>query len=200
MVRQFWIYLLEEDEADLFAAIEAAAPGTTVAPGRFVRGERPERLLQGDQAGLTFPALSGREAERLVFHREASKSLVLHPVTEGPLQGAQSIDASFSDALLLRRPLPNRGCLEPARLMGETHVMRAERKLRKSPTYSVWVGTVLRKLRGTFPQSSVDFIYVAPKARAWAEAGQGKLTYLYQPVGVAPAGPAPTPVTTPQKR
>jgi hypothetical protein len=89
--------------------------------------------------------------------------------------------------------------LEPARLFGETHVMLGEKKLRKSPGYFLWLSAVHKKLKGTFPRSGVDFIHVGPRARAWVQSGEGKLTYLFQPVALEPVKSA-TQISTPQKR
>ena len=199
MVRQFWIYLLEDDEPGLFAAIESAKAGSVVAGGKFVRGGDPQAILRGELAGLRFEQLSSREDHRLVFHREASKQLVAHPVDEPPLAGASALDPSRSECLHLVRPRPVRGLLEPSRIFGETHLVRGETKLRKSPEFFLWLSAVHKKLKATFPRTGVDFIHVAPRARAWAESGDGQLTYLFQPVPLEPQA-APTPVTTPQKR
>jgi hypothetical protein len=205
MVRQFWIYLLEEDEAELWRAIEAVSPGLSVVPGRFVRGSSAEadlhsRLLRGVFEGLEFPPLSAREVQKLAFHQQASQVVVTHPVLEGPLSGTRSIDDVRSDGLLMVRPLPNRNLLEPTRLLASTHVMRAEKKIRKTPSFTVWVGALLRSLRKSFPRSGVDYIHVGPRALAWSEAGHGQLSYLYKPVAARPDVSAQTKVTTPQKR
>ena len=198
MIRQFWAYLLEEDEAELFAAIEAARPGSRVAGGRFVTRGDPQLLL-GATGDHDFAQPGRREVHRLIFHRDASTRLVSHPVLEGPLAGAQSIDTAFSECLHLVRPLPNRGSLEPSKLLGETHVMLGERKVRKSPEFTLWLAALHRALKAALPRSAVDFIHVGRHARAWAERGQGGLTYLYQPIGLEPVAP-PTPMTTPQKK
>lgn len=198
MVRQFWIYLLEEDEPGFLSAIEMAAPGSVVAGGKFVRGDT-QGILRGELTGLEFLQLSRREHHQLVFHREASKDLVVHQVTEGPFVGAQAIDVSRSDCLHLVRPAPVNGLLEPSRLFGETHLMRGEKKLRKSPSYSLWLSAVHRKLKASFPRTGVDFIHVGPAAKAWMESGKGRLTYLFQPIALEPSAP-PTQTTTPQKR
>ena len=200
MVRQFWIHLLEDDEPGLLRAIEDAAPGSFVVPGRFARGGDVEAALRNELSGIEFAQLSKRQVERLVFHRQASKTLVTHPVEEGPLAGARSIDASFSDCFLLTRPEAVGGFLEPSRLTAETHVMKAEKKHRKSPSFSVWVGVVLRALRARYGHGAVDFIHLGASATTWCEAGQGKLSYLYQPISPQPANREPTVVTTPQKR
>jgi hypothetical protein len=200
MVRQFWIHLLDEDEADLCRAVDEASLGAVVLPGRFARGDDLQRLLTGDLSGFEFPQVSGRQVERLIVHPRASKTLVSHPVEEGPLKGAQSIDIALSDCLHLIRPQPNGDYLEPARLIAETHSMRAEKKLRKSPSFSVWVGVVLRALRARYRHGAVDFIHLGAKAEAWADSGKGTLSYLYQPVSTSPLRAEPTLVTTPQKR
>jgi hypothetical protein len=197
MVRQFWLYMREADEPALFDAVARAAPGAVQVPGRFVRGDTA-RLLQGDLGGLEFGQHSSRETCRLIVHPKASQTLVLHPVLDGPLSGYSSVDVSFTDCLRWVRPVERNGWLEPARLMAETHVMRPDGKRRKTPGFTTWVGVVFRALRQAFPKSGVDFIHVAPAARAWVEAGQGQLGYLYQPVSLGPT-PA-TVVTTPQKR
>ena len=199
MVRQFWIYLLEDDEPAFFDAIESARAGGVFAGSKFVRGGDPQSILRGELAGLEFPQLSQRETHRLVFHRDASQALISHAVDEGPIEGTQAIDVSRSECLHLVRPNPVRGLLEPARLFGETHVMRGERKIRKSPNYFLWLSAVHKKLKAAFPVTGVDFIHLGPRARAWAEAGEGRLTYLFQPVPLVPQAP-PTPMTTPQKR
>jgi hypothetical protein len=199
MVRQFWIYLLDDDEAEFFAAVEAAKPGAFTVGGRFVRGGDPQAVLRGELAGLEFSQLSARETHRLIFHRQASQALVAHPVLEGPLQGAHSIDVARSECLHLVRPAPVRGLLEPSRLFGDTHVMQGEDKLRKSPGFFLWLSAVHKRLKATFPRSGVDFIHVGPRAHAWATSGEGKLTYLFQPIPLEPVK-APTPMTTPQKK
>ena len=199
MIRQFWMFLRDGDEAALYAAIESASPGSRVADGRFVTHGDPQALLGPGEPELTYAQLGRREVHRLVWHQKASTRLVAHPVLEGPLAGAQSIDTRYSECLHLVRPLPNRGMLEPAKLLGETHVMIGERKVRKSPGFTLWLAAVHRALKATFPRSAVDFIHVGPAARDWAQRGEGQLTYLYQPIGLVPVAP-PTVVTTPQKK
>ena len=73
------------------------------------------------------------------------------------------------------------------------------RLLRKSPGFFLWLSAVHKRLKATFPRSGVDFIHVGPRAQAWAKAGEGKLTYLFQPIPLEPVK-APTPMTTPQKK
>jgi hypothetical protein len=199
VIRQFWIFLRDEDEAALGAAIESASPGSRISDGRFITHGDPQTLLGLGNPELTYAQLGRREVHRLFWHQKASARLVAHPVLEGPLAGAQSIDTSFSECLHLVRPLPNRGMLEPSKLLGETHVMIGERKVRKSPGFTLWLASVHRALKAAFPRSGVDFIHLGPAARAWAEQGQGQLTYLYQPIGLVPVAP-PTAMTTPQKK
>ena len=199
MTRQFWLYMVEADEAALLATIADAAPGLITLPSKYLRNTTPEKLLAGDLAGAEFPTLGTRESHRILLHKEASKTVILHPILEGPLQGARSVDLSMTDCLYPVRPSPLRGNLEPAKLLGETHVMRAEKKLRKSPTFGTWLAAVHRKLKQAYPPTSVDFIHLAPGAREWNASGQGQLTYLYQPIKPDPVIPL-TPIRTPQKR
>lgn len=200
MTRQFWLFMLEEDEALLRAEIESVQPGLLWVPGRFATSGDPQQLLAEAPAPLTTVQLSARETRRLLFHRQASRAVVDHAIADGPFAGGRTIDPSLSECLDLARPAVLRGMLEPAKLMGETHVMRGDKKVRKSPTFAVWTGAVMKRLRSAYPATAVDFIHIAPAARAWAEQG-GTLSYLFQPVALVPGSNAlRTPMTTPQKR
>ncbi len=184
MTRQFWIYLAPDDEAPFLQAIDAVDPGILVVPGRHLRGDASGLLARGID-GIEFPSLSQREARRYVFHRRHSNALALFPVTEGPLAGANWLDETRSDCLLLVRPGINDNRLEPARLVAHLVRVSARERQKHAPGFIAWANRVLRDLPRRFPGTSVDFIRIAPAALAFARAG-GEITYLHQRIGLEP--------------
>lgn len=187
MVRQLWIFLLPEELDGFLGELDAIDPGLRVASSRYVRGDASLLLAEGG-AALQFPTLTSREERRVIFHAAHSKRLLSHPILEGPLAGAWSLDESRSDCLVLIAPRPSGGTLGPARLLAETHYFEREQKVRKTPSFIAWASRVLRTMRGSSARTAASFIHASDGAKRWVQEGKGTLHYLHEPVAPEPVG------------
>ena len=192
MQRQVWVFLTEADEETLWSRIAAAYPVRRLR-GRFFRGSIDQ--LRSEPTALEVRDL--RESERWthLIHATASRELVVHEVTEGPLQGYLRLDEVRSEVISIVRPTITSQGLGPARVQSATHAWFGGKRLRKNPDFSRWTNEVL-SMAEEFPATAFDWIHVAPQARAYAGEG-GRLHYLYRPVPLE--GSASTPVTRPHK-
>jgi hypothetical protein len=182
MIRHLWIFLAPDDEGAFLGAIEAVDPGMIVVPSRYLRGDASTLLTQSGE-GLEFPTLTGREHRRYLFHRKHSIAVRTFPVDEGPLAGASYIDETRTDCLMLVRPEPEQGQLEPSKLTGEIVRFSGGGKEKRSTSFITWVNRVMKALPNLYPTTSTDFIRVAPNATAFATSG-GELTYLRQRIAL----------------
>jgi hypothetical protein len=190
--RQVWIFLTEADAEDLIARLSAQVPLRRLG-GRFFRGTAEDIRARADELETT----ELRKGERWthLVHPTASRELVVHDVTEGPLAGWKRLDEVRSEVLTIVRPAPDPQGLGPGRLQANTHAWFGGARLRKSPEFSLWVADALRLAEAEYPSTAFDWLHVAPGARAFVKAG-GTLHYLYKPVALAPT-PGETPSTRP---
>lgn len=180
MRKQLWLFLTEQDEAELLE--QARARGARLLCGRFFRGD--PQLLRTEPESLETTALRRGEQVTHLLYPADDAAMVVHPVTDGPLAGWSRLDDVRSEVMTLVRPLPEPQGLAPAQLQASTHAWFGGQRLRKSHGFGRWVVELLG-LAAAHPATQYDWLHVAPGARAWAESG-GTLRYLYQPVRLDP--------------
>jgi hypothetical protein len=192
MLRQLWIYLMPEDVPALLQAVDAVAPGVCCAPGRCFSGD-PELLLSPEGIGsLQFRPVDGGQ-RFLLFHAQRSRPAALLPTCDG----GHCIDERRSDCLIVACSPPRHGALAPAQLFAETHLVQANQRVRKPPTFQRWAAEVFGALSERYPGTAAEFIRVAPGARAFALGG-GQLHYLFQRVELG-SSPGRTRVSEPHR-
>ena len=186
MERQYLCFLAGSDEEELLRRIDALDPGLVVLPGRYVDRTDVEALL-ADPGSAGFRQAVRSQRRLYLAHRSHARGLVLHAQEEGPHRGWAAIDELRSEVLQLEVAAPAHGRLAPSRLAATVVAFDGYERIRKGAAFGRWVAPVLRTLESEWPSSSVEFVHVAPGARAFA-AGGGQLTYLEEPVLPAPDG------------
>ncbi len=184
MQRQVWIFLDDADEAELLQRLDQGHVLRRLT-GRFLKGTVEDVLTRPEE--LETAQLKSNERWIHLIHPEATREIVLHPVTEGPFTGWSRLDEIRSEVITLVRPLREPAGLAPAQLRANTHAWFGGEKLRKSAPFSVWASEAMRMVE-EYPTTAFDWIRVAPHAAAWSLSG-GVLHYLFRPV---PLSPEPT--------
>ncbi len=183
MQRQVWIFLDDADEEELLRRLDHGGRLRRLT-GRFLKGTVEDVLTRPEE--LETAQLKSNERWVHLIHPQASREIVLHPVTEGPFVGWSRLDEIRSEVITLVRPLKDTAGLSPAQLRANTHAWFSGEKVRKSPPFALWASEVMRTAE-EYPTTAFDWIRVAPGAAAWSRSG-GRLHYLFREVALAPDG------------